>query len=87
MNTEVTQNQLKAGRLNHINVKHFLHKLRTTWMMHLWEDKGQSWSVFGWSQVTSVIPEVLLPGLHKCMEQLLAKLPSFYTNVECCAIL
>ncbi len=46
VNTEVTQNPLKTGGLNHINVKHFLHKLRTMCMMQLWEDRGQLWSVF-----------------------------------------
>ena len=28
VNTETTQNPLRLGGLNHINVKHFLHNLR-----------------------------------------------------------
>ncbi len=33
VNTETVQNQPKFGGLNHINVKHFMHKLRTSWIL------------------------------------------------------
>ncbi len=50
-------------------------------MLQLWEDKGQIWSVFAWREVISLIPAVIIPGLHKCTEQLLSGIAPFYANV------
>ncbi len=48
MNTEIIQNLPKDGGLGHINVKHFVHSLRTKWMVRLWEDGGLLWSALAW---------------------------------------
>ena len=50
-------------------------------MLRLWEDKGQTWSVFAWDEITSLIPVVILPCLQKCTEQLLSKMCPFYAGV------
>ncbi len=50
-------------------------------MIHLWKDKGQTWSCFAWPSVLRVFPEVLLPGLTKCREDYLQKLLAFYTEI------
>ncbi len=48
-------------------------------MIHLWKDKGQTWSCFAWPSVLRVFPEVILPGVTKCRD--LQKLPAFYAEI------
>ncbi len=50
-------------------------------MLQIWEDKGQTWLVFAWDEITSLVPVIILPGLQKCTEQLLSKMCPFYAGV------
>ena len=65
------------GGLTNLHVQHFVHSLRLKWMVHLWQDKGTTWSCLAWPQVLSVFPEVTIPGLRHCSEGLLNKLSAF----------
>ncbi len=69
------------GGLNHLHVKHFFISLHMKWMIRLWRDKGHTWSCFAWPAVLKVYPEVILPGLTKCKEDILKHLPTFYAEV------
>ncbi len=81
MNTETTQNPLRLGGLNHINVKHFLHNLRMKWIIRLWHDAGTSWLTFAWMRVVDMIPGIAWAGMTVCSEALLQKIPPFYAHV------
>ena len=81
VNTETTQNPLRLGGLNHINVKYFLHNLRMKWMIRLWCDAGTSWSTFAWMHVVDVILGIAWAGMIACSEALLQEIPPFYANV------
>ncbi len=52
-------------------------------MIHLWKDKGQTWSCFAWPAVLKVIPKVLFLGMTYCKDYVLCKLPGFYGEVLC----
>ena len=71
------------GGLNQINVKYFMHNLRTKWMVQLWQDCGSTWSIFVLPEVVKIFPSVILPGITYGAENLLAKLEPFYAGVIC----
>ena len=83
VNTKTVQNPPNLGGLNQINVKHFMYNLRTKWMIRLWQDYRNTWSVFEWSDIVNIFPPVILARIIYGMENLLAKLGLFYARVIC----
>ncbi len=49
-------------------------------MIHLWEDKGKSWSAIVWPKLIAVIPECVWPGMTYCIEQMVSSVSPFYHN-------
>ena len=46
-----------------LRVRDSVISLRVKWMLHLWKDKGKTWSVYIWNQILRSIPETVIPGV------------------------
>ncbi len=76
VSTNVVQNPPQYGRLNHINIKHFLHRLQAKWMSWLWWDKVKhGLSLHG---RLLHIPASVFAGMTGCAEHILMYIPAFY---------
>ena len=78
---DLCQNPVELGGLNHMHIKHFVHKLRAKWMTHLSLDIGSSWSAFIWPGLIQLILLEVLPGMTGCSDKLLGQLMPFYAAV------
>ena len=81
LSPDLCQNLVELGGLNHMHIKHFVHKLRAKWMTCLWLDAGSSWSAFVWPGLIQLIPLEVLPGMTGCSDKILGHLMPFYAVV------
>ena len=52
LNQNLTCQSYEAGGLKMLKVKDSVVALRVKWMEHLWTDKGKTWSIFVWPEIT-----------------------------------
>ena len=77
----IVQNTQKWGGLQHIHMKHIMHKIQVKWMEYIWLDKGQSWSYWTWHKIMETVPEQIILGITAYSEHLIQQISPFYQQI------
>ncbi len=78
---KTVQNIWKWGGLQHIHMKHIMHKIQVKWMEYIWLDKGQSWSYWTWHKIMETVPEQIILGITAYSEHLIQQISPFYQQI------